>query len=99
MGNVRQLGSGAALTDDGTRSASPAQSSLLAKVAYSVTCGAFATVVGAGVSLVVARADRVVVWCAVAGAASASASVMWHSGVVNACRQAFARWLAAASSS
>ena len=99
MGDVQQPGSGAVLTDDGTRPASPARPSLLAKIAYSVTSGTFATVVGAGASLVVAGADRVVVWCAVAGAASASAGVMWHSGVVNVCREAFARWLAAASSS
>lgn len=99
MGNARQPGSGAVLVDGGNQPASLVQPSWLVKVIYSACSGAIATVVGAAGSLAVAAGDRAIVWCAVAGAASVGAGLIWHSGLVSACREAFSRWLAAASSS
>jgi hypothetical protein len=99
MGDVRQPGSGAVLADSGSRPASPVRTSLLFKVVYSVGSGALATVAGAGASLVVATADRVAVWCAVAGTASVGAGLIWHSSLASGYREAVSRWRAAASSS
>jgi hypothetical protein len=97
--DVRQSGSGAALLDNRSQPVSPAASSWPAKVAYSVCSGAVATVLGAVASLAVAVADRVAVWCAVAGATAAGAGLMWHSGLVSVWREAFSRWIAAVFSS
>jgi hypothetical protein len=65
---------------------------------YSVGAGAVATIMGAAASLAVAAADRLAVWCTVAGAACVCAGVMWHPGLVKAWREALSRWLGAASS-
>lgn len=99
MGDVRQPDSGAVLLGDGSQPASSARSSWLVSGIYSACSGMIAMVAGAGASLVVAAADRIIAWCAVAGAASVGAGLMRHSGLVSACREAFSRWLAAASSS
>lgn len=99
MGDVRQPGRRAVLLDDHCQPASPGRSSWLVKLAYSVCSGAVATVLGALASLAVATADRVSVWCAVAGATAAGAGLIWHSGLVSVCQEAFYRWIAAVFSS
>lgn len=99
MSDARQSGSRAALLDDGCQPASPGRSPWLAKAAYSVCSGAVATVFGAAASLMVAAADRVAVWCAVAGATAVGGGLMWHSGSVSACRETLTRWITAVFSS
>lgn len=99
MGDVQQPGRGAVLLGDGSQPTSSARSSWLVRGIYSACSGAIAMVAGAGASLMVAAADRIIAWCAVAGVASVGAGLIRHSGLVSACREAFSRWLGAASSS
>jgi hypothetical protein len=95
MGDVPEPGSRAALLHDDSQPGSPDHSSWLARVVYSVCSGAVAAVFGALASLAVAAADRVAVWCGVAGATAAGAGLMWHSNPVSVGREAFSRWIAA----
>lgn len=99
MGDTRQPLNGAALAASARQLPSAAQPSWLVMAVYSVCSGAVATVAGAMASLVAAAADRVAVWCAVAGATSVGAGFIWHSGLVSVCWRALSRRLAALSSS
>jgi hypothetical protein len=75
----------------GGHPATSAWPSWLAKVLYSACSGVVATVAGAGASLAVTAADRVAVWCVVAGATSVGGGLMWYSGLVSAYRKAHFR--------
>ena len=99
MDDTRQQDSGAVLAGGRPQPALAAEPSWLVKAVYSGCSGAIATVVGAAASLVVSATDRVTVWCAVTGAVSVGAGLVWHSGLVSACWQASSRWLATTSSS
>ena len=77
----------------GPRQAQPCQASWLGKIVYSVASGAVATVAGAGVSLAVAPAARVVTWCGVTCVVSVLAGVAWGSGPFTSYWKFCCRWL------
>jgi hypothetical protein len=91
MGDMQHTRSGVTLVDTGMRPASTVLPLWLFKAIYSACCGAIATAMGAGASLAVAAADRIAVWCAVAGATCVGAGLIWHSRLVTTCREALYR--------
>ena len=97
MGDARQPVNGTALVTDHRRLPPSPKPKFLVTAIYSACSGGIATVAGAAASLAAAAADRVAVWCAVAGATSIGAGLIWHSGLVRAGWRALARRLAALS--
>lgn len=92
MSKAGQVSSSAVASVEGTASRHH-DCSRAGLVIYSLLAGALATVAGAAVSLAVNGAARVVVWCAVSGAASASFGLAHDSSHLQACRASCERRL------